>query len=255
MIKTHPIKSMLLIAMPIILILGSLSPIPQDNTYHHFADGRTILFISNFWNVISNLPFFFVGIYALDALFKTHRLCYHKEMKSAYILFFLGIALVSLGSGYYHLNPNNDTLLWDRLPMAVAFMALFSIVITEFVGVKEGKYTLYPLLFLGLLSVIYWAYTESIGQGDLRIYLFVQFFPMIIIPLLLWKFRPSFTLYRAYWSLLLCYLLAKLCEHFDEALYGLLSVISGHSLKHLFASLGLFLLVRSFICRKFECKL
>jgi hypothetical protein len=244
---------MSLIAVFILIVLSMLSPIPQDVSYHDFVDTRMIFTLPNFWNVISNLPFLFVGVYALKQLFTRKIICDEYEMKNAYMLFFLGLGLVALGSGYYHLNPNNDTLLWDRLPMAVAFMALFSIVIAEFIAKEEGKRLLYPLVLLGIISVIYWAYTESLGEGDLRLYIFVQFFPMIIIPLLLLGFRSSFTLHFAYWYLLLCYLLAKIFEYYDEAIYEVLGFISGHSLKHMIVALGLFILIRSLCSREFIC--
>src|SRR5258708_23386311 len=38
-----------------------LPPIPQDQSYHQFADQRTIFGIPNFWNVVSNLPFLVAG--------------------------------------------------------------------------------------------------------------------------------------------------------------------------------------------------
>jgi hypothetical protein len=38
-----------------------LPPIPQDQSYHQFADQRTMFGIPNFWNVVSNLPFLAVG--------------------------------------------------------------------------------------------------------------------------------------------------------------------------------------------------
>ena len=41
-----------------------LPPLPQDPTYHAFADRRTFFGIPNFWNVCSNLAFVLVG--ALD---------------------------------------------------------------------------------------------------------------------------------------------------------------------------------------------
>ena len=34
---------------------------------------------------------------------------------------FLGILLTGFGSAYYHLEPNDQTLFWDRLPMAISF--------------------------------------------------------------------------------------------------------------------------------------
>jgi hypothetical protein len=138
--------------------------------------------------------------------------------------------------------------------MAMAFMALFAIVIAEFIAKEEGKRLLYPLVILGIISVIYWAYTESLGEGDLRLYIFVQFFPMIIIPLLLFKFRSRFTLHFAYCYLLLFYLLAKIFEYYDVEIYEVLGFISGHSLKHIVSALGLYILIRSFTLREFLCK-
>ncbi|MBT3812899.1 MAG: hypothetical protein HOE45_04700 [Gammaproteobacteria bacterium] len=35
------------------------------------------------------------------------------------------LILVAAGSSYYHWNPNNQTLVWDRLPMTICFMSLF----------------------------------------------------------------------------------------------------------------------------------
>ena len=48
-----------------------------------------------------------------------------RERREAlpYCLFFLGTVLVGFGSGHYHLAPDNDRLLWDRLAMMLAFMA------------------------------------------------------------------------------------------------------------------------------------
>lgn len=32
--------------------------------------------------------------------------------------FFVGVAAVAFGSGYYHLKPDDDRLVWDRLPVS-----------------------------------------------------------------------------------------------------------------------------------------
>src|SRR5215831_20622343 len=40
-------------------------PIPQDQSYHQFADQRILLGIPHFWNVVSNLPFVLVGAIGL----------------------------------------------------------------------------------------------------------------------------------------------------------------------------------------------
>lgn len=130
--------------------------------------------------------------------------------------------------------------------MTLAFMALFTIIIAEYISVKLGKHLLYPLLILGTTSVLYWHYTESIGEGDLRYYLLIQFLPLVAIPLILLFMKPTFSHGKMYWWLLLAYVLAKLLEHFDSAIYDMLSIVSGHTLKHLAAALGMLLLLRCY---------
>jgi len=225
-------------------------PIAQDISYHSFKDSREILAISNFCNVISNLPFLVVGLLGLRRVLSDKQLNINAELKLAYILLFSGVALVAFGSSYYHLAPNNQTLLWDRLPMTIAFMALFSIVIAEFVSLKAGKLLLYPLILVGITSVIYWYWGELNSIGDLRFYALVQFLPIICIPVILFCFSPSNHNASGYWWLLVAYIVAKLLEYFDGEVLELLGIISGHSLKHVAAAFGLYLLLVSYERRK-----
>lgn len=78
--------------------------------------------------------------------------------------------------------------------MTIAFMALFSIIIAEFVSTQLAKLILWPLIIFGIFSIIYWHTTESEGNGDLRLYILVQFLPMIIIPLILIFFKSPLTI-------------------------------------------------------------
>lgn len=222
------------------------APLTQDLRYHSFSDTRTLLAIPNLLNVASNLPFLIVGLHGLYKLTRKPGLRIIESNRLAYITLFLGTALVALGSGYYHLWPDNNTLVWDRLPMTIAFMALFAIVLSEFISEKLGKTVLLPFLGLGLASVVYWYVTESAGVGDLRYYVIVQFFPMLTIPIILICYESKFTHTTAYWLLLGAYLLAKVTEHFDAAIFDLLGVVSGHSIKHIAAALGLYLLLKAY---------
>ncbi len=69
--------------------------------------------------------------------------------------------------------------------MSVAFMALLSLLIGERVSWRLGATLLWPLVAIGVGSVLYWAWTEARGAGDLRPYGLVQFLPMLLIPILL----------------------------------------------------------------------
>ena len=99
-----------------------MQPIAQNQAYHDFADRGQFLGIPNFFAVISNIPFLLVGIaglrYCRSSLLLSYRL--------AWVIFFAGVAIISAGSAWYHLNPNNDALVWDRLPMTIAFMGLLA---------------------------------------------------------------------------------------------------------------------------------
>jgi len=211
-----------------------LPKIPQDLAYHHFADSRTILSIPNFWNTLSNFPFAFVGLAGVALSLRSSRAVV-PELKAAYVLFFIGITAVAFGSGYYHLWPSNQTLVWDRLPMTIGFMSLFSIMVAEFLSVKVGRRLFIPLVAVGIASVFYWDYSESMGAGDLRFYGLVQFLPMLLIPLILVLYKPLFTHVSLYWAVLVAYGLAKLSEFGDQAVYNLLG-FSGHSIKHILAA-------------------
>jgi hypothetical protein len=160
------------------------------------------------------------------------------------------LLLIGFGSGYYHLWPSNQTLVWDRLPMTLVFMALIAIIIAEYLSVNIGKRLLYPLLIVGGASVLYWDYTESNGEGDLRFYILVQFMPLIAIPLILLFMKPTYTYGNRYWWLLCTYIFAKLFEYFDRFIFEVLTVLSGHTLKHLIAALGILLLLNGYNRRK-----
>ena len=234
------------ITVAAIVSMFFLEAIPQDLSYHSFSDENLKAGVPNFWNVFSNLPFALVGILGLYYMYVTKSLCLIESIKASYMILFAGVALVALGSGYYHLWPDNQTLVWDRLPMTIAFMALFSILICEFISVRIGKLLLYPLLIIGIFSVFYWEYTESQGLGDLRLYALVQFLPMLIIPVILLLFKSSFTRVSGYWLLLFAYIAAKVFEHFDAQIFAALGFISGHSIKHIAAAVGVYLLLMSY---------
>jgi hypothetical protein len=95
--------------------------IPQDEAYHSFADARVFLGVPNGLNVISNAFFLLVGILGIRFVFsdgaqRTGAFADPRE-RWPYFVFFVGVALTAFGSSYYHLNPNDHTLVWDRIPI------------------------------------------------------------------------------------------------------------------------------------------
>ena len=240
---THTQKLALLLGIIVIAIIAALfvPAIPQDITYHQFADQRRLLGIPNLLNVISNIPFIIVGYLGVNLLAKNQNACIFQEIYWAYTIFFIGVFFVGIGSGYYHLFPSNKTLIFDRLPMTVAFMAFFTIILSEFISITVGKLLLIPLLILGVFSVWYWYFTEQQGAGDLRLYGLVQFVPVLLTPLIIWLFLSAFSHTHLFWYFIGSYILAKLFEASDSIVYQHLFQISGHSIKHLVASIGCYI--------------
>lgn len=230
--------------------LGMGPPIAQDEGYHHFADERAFLGIPNAWNVLTNLGFLCAGAYGLALLWRG-QLHLLVSMKRAYSVLFVALLCVCVGSGYYHWAPNSWRLSLDRLPMTVGFMALTAIVLAEFLSESWARKLFVPMVAFGVASIGYWFWGLQYGTGDLRWYIFVQFFSLLLIALLLLLGQNRFDLASGYAHVLLWYVLAKLAEHFDFAIYALTrQLISGHALKHVLAAWGLLLLIRSYHLRR-----
>jgi len=232
-------QSILLLGVGLVVIIAvaMVDPIAQDPLYHMFADQRPMVGVPNFMNVMSNLPFLIVGILGWRII-ASNAETVTPATRLAWIVFFFGISLTAFGSGYFHLEPNNDSLVWDRIPMTIGFMSLVSIIISEYFSPQLGKRLLLPLLFVGIGSVVYWAHTESLDAGDLRPYAIVQFLPMLLIPLTIILYKTRSDLGRYVWWMIGFYVAAKVAEQLDDNLYSFGAAMSGHTLKHLLASLA-----------------
>ena len=220
--------------------------VPQDPSYHDFADKRTFLGVPNFLNVISNLPFLVGGVWGLLVVIrpKSGLSFLTSSERWPYAVFFLGMALTFFGSSYYHLHPTNASLVWDRLPMTLGFMGILSAAVAERISMRAGILLLPLLVIAGVLSVLYWSSTESQGHGDLRPYFIVQFGSLLILLVVLILFRSRYTQSRWLALALALYVAAKLLESFDPRIYAVGHVVSGHTLKHLAAATaGCFIVV------------
>jgi hypothetical protein len=214
-----------------------LPRIPQPRSYHDFADQRAWLGIPNFGDVASNLLFALGGAWGLILLFRKsgqERFIDPRE-RWAYVFVFLGLFLTAFGSAYYHLAPDNARLVWDRLPMTLAFMGLVSAMIAERVSVPAGFYLLPVLLLAGVASVALWWHSEARGAGDLRFYAALQVYAVLVLPVLL--LLPARYTHGSDFAVIFgFYVLAKIFETLDRPIFSLdHSSISGHTLKHLAA--------------------
>jgi hypothetical protein len=214
-------------------------------SYHHFADDRALLGIPNFWNVVSNLPFLAAGLWGLNWTRRGGGRFGDPRERAPYQVFFLGAALTCLGSSWYHLAPDNGRLLWDRLPMTLGFAGLVAAALAERLDVRLGQRALWPLVGLGLLSVVYWHASERAGAGNLVPYAAFQawaissvLFLVLACPARRYS-HGSLLAWAVAW-----YGLAKVFELFDPHVYGLLGgSLSGHSIKHLLAAAAVFAIV------------
>lgn len=247
-------KRWVLIGAGVLVLAGLvLGPrIPQFADYNHFADTRTIWNIPNFWNVVSNVPFLIVGLWGLLALGRNAARARQFPTAHARLLtidrwclgvFFAGVALTAFGSSYYHLEPNNTRLIWDRIPIAIAFMGLLCALVAERVSLRAAGWLLGPLVLAGAGSVLHWYWTETRGESDLRINAAVQAGTMVVVILCALLYRPRYLANGFIWWSVAGYALAKVFEMTDRGTLELLTVggvpwLSGHTIKHVLAAIG-----------------
>jgi Ceramidase len=237
-------EALLTLALVAALALLLSKPIHQAASYHDFHDARVLLGVPNLLNVLSNLPFVAIGIAGLHWLAgPRHGL--PLPLVRAYATLMAGTLLTGFGSAWYHYAPTHASLVWDRLPMAIAFMGLFAAMIGERLSLDACRWLLAPLVGFGIASVLYWQVFD-----DLRPYVLTQFFPLLTIPLLLAWLPPAYTRGRDIIMVLGVYVVAKGLEFADGAIFSLGHILSGHTLKHIAAAAGATLLLRMLQVRR-----
>jgi hypothetical protein len=145
-------------------------------------------------------------------------------------VFFLGLIATGLGSACYHWQPHDTGLAIDRYGMVIAFAGVLGAIAAHKVSDRAGQGLGWVSLVLGLASVAWWQW-----QGNLSPYVVLQFGGMGLV---LWLSLVPTKQAGPRWGWLLCaYVMAKLCETFDQPLFDLTQqMVSGHTLKHLWAA-------------------
>jgi hypothetical protein len=224
------------------LAAALIPAIPQPLSYHDFADCRAFFSVPNFLNVASNVPFLVAGVYGLAiSLGGDERRFASGEERLPYLIFFLGAVLTTFGSMYYHAAPDNARLVWDRLPMTLGFAGLAAAVLAERIDPKLGRRALWPLIAIGIFTVLYWHATEQAGRGNLVPYALYQAWSVIVVAFAVLAFPAHrYSHGGALWWVVGLYAAAKVTEAFDLAIYRMGEVVSGHSVKHVLAALAVY---------------
>jgi hypothetical protein len=213
--------------------------IPQLQSYHEFANTRAWLGIPNAADTLSNLPFAWVGILGLRHLHRGARVSGFATNRALFFVF-LGFLLTAAGSAWYHLSPDDSRLLWDRLPMTVAFAGVAGAILALRISERSGNFLLVLLLIAGPASLVYWRLS-----GDLSMYAVVQYGTLALLLVVLLAARNRDDPFP--WFLLLgWYVLAKILENTDTLVWKATDgLVSGHTLKHLAAAAGGWALARA----------
>jgi hypothetical protein len=217
-------------------------PVAQLPDYHHFADQKVLFGIPHFADVVSNLGFVLVALWGWSRLAPARRHPMLTAGWAGYRLFLIGLFLTAFGSSYYHLDPDNARLVWDRLPIALACGGLLAGVWGD-TRQRNSNGVAAWLAVIGVASVAWWHFSELAGVGDLRPYLLLQVLPILLIPL--WQaIHGTARAERVMFAgALLLYVIAKFAELNDHEIAAALGTPTGHTLKHLLATASAALVV------------
>jgi hypothetical protein len=216
-------------------VLENILPFAQDSAYNQFADTRCTLGLPNAANVLSNLPILLVGLYGLAWALPSGRSSH--MLSRGVTVFAVGLTLAAVGSARYHLHPTNATLVWDRLPLAVAVGGALLVFGTAATSWRPTWPQCVLVASASAGTVAWWALT-----GSLWPYVLLQFGGLVaLVCLLLARHLRSAD---GWWTVVLAYAASRLFEYFDRALFVLAGHwVSGHTLKHLASAVAAFALI------------
>lgn len=199
-----------------------------------YADARTLAGLPHAMDVLTNLPFALAGLWGLWGLRRGPGGWGAAVPAALARLFFAGLVATAAGSGWYHLQPDADGLLWDRAGMALAFAGLLGLAAAHRVSARSGVALAALALPAGLLA----AWLDA-ATGNVLPWALLQFGGLaLVLGLALRPARaglPALSLA----AVIACYAVAKLLEMADHAVFEATGQwVSGHSLKHAVAALA-----------------
>ncbi len=224
-------EAWLLFAVLALSLLAAFAPpLAQAPHFHDFADQRSWLGMPCALDVLSNLPFALFGLLGLRVLGRVPQLDATQQRLAA--LFFGGLLVTALGSAVYHWAPDDAGLVVDRLGMTVAFAGLLGLGGALHLSARAGQALAAVVLLLGPVTVAVWA-----AQGNLLPWALLQGGGLVLLLVLAFMQPLPGALAVRWVAVITIYVVAKLCEQADHAIYQATGeIISGHSLKHLVAA-------------------
>nr|CAB3475878.1 unnamed protein product [Digitaria exilis] len=221
------------------LLLVATPRLRHSPALHLFADMRNFLGVPNTLNVLTAYPLLLAGVPGL-ILCLCGSGCFGVSLRweaFGWSLFYAGNVAAAFGSAYYHLKPDDDRLIWDRLPvseilntffllssshllftrpwMMLSSSSLLSILVIERLDERVGLSCLISLLSLILVS----SACERV-LDDMRLWVILNFVPCIAIPAMLFLFPPKYTHSRFWFLATGFYLLAKFEGLADRKVYS-----------------------------------
>ncbi|WZZ22577.1 hypothetical protein YC2023_123964 [Brassica napus] len=238
------------------LILMFFTPkVPLHSFRHHvFADKRNFMGVPNTLNVMTNFPFLIIGV--LGFVLCLGGSFFNISLKGeiwGWTLFYASVSSLAFGSAYYHLKPDDNRIVWDTLPILIAYSSLFSSFLVERAGERVGLSCLVLLLFISVFSVAYarqvqieviiCVLVDGRVFNDLRLCLTFQLIPCLVIPVMTVLLPPKYTHSRFWLLATAAHAVSKIEGLADSKIYNFNGyTISGHSLGHLCSALAMVLL-------------
>ena len=235
MMKLEKMERMLLTILLGYVAVDIFGPrVAQPLHQHTFADQRMWAGIPFAMDVLSNLAFAVWGIVGLACV---NALANHRPANTGHALtglFFTGLVMTAAASSWYHLQPDDAGLGIDRLSMVLAFAGLLGLAIAGRISQRAGAAVGAAVVISGPFSIWFW-----LASSNVLPWLVIQFGGMA---LMLWMavIKPLPGALPMRWGVVVAvYAAAKLLELGDHPIYELTGhLVSGHSLKHLVASLA-----------------
>ncbi|MBI2748883.1 MAG: hypothetical protein HYX43_05935 [Burkholderiales bacterium] len=231
----NPAERSLLLALLLAIAIACFGPtVAQFEHYHAFADQRHLLGLPCALDVLSNPPFALLGGWGLLRLRSGDGAQPAGVQRALATLFFAGLVLTALCSGWYHLRPDDAGLAIDRLGMVSAFAGLLGLAAADRISERAGLCTAGMVLALGPVAVMVWA-----NSGNLLPWSVLQGGGMALIVVLALRQPVAGAWGMPLAAVITWYALAKVLELGDHLVFDLTQgLISGHTLKHIAAALA-----------------